>query len=97
MHDLINCKEQAVLESTKDVFEGENKQNQYSVLGQKNDLYFQGCKSAIEVAELGHNDKNVDYDIQRKRVIEKEFDGMFIIVYYCMFIIVNRFIIVNYR
>ena len=42
MHDVINCKEQAKLESTKDVFEGENKQNQYSVLGQKMIFIFKG-------------------------------------------------------
>ena len=42
LHDLINCKEQAVLESTEGVFEGENKQNQYSVLGQKMIFIFKG-------------------------------------------------------
>ena len=31
LHDVINCKEQTVLESIKDVFEGENMQTQYSV------------------------------------------------------------------
>ena len=33
LHDVINCKEQTVLESIKDAFEWENMQTQYSVLG----------------------------------------------------------------
>ena len=32
LHNMNNCKEQTVLESIKDVFEGENKQTRYSVL-----------------------------------------------------------------
>ena len=32
LHDVINCKEQTVLESIKDAFGGENMQTQYSVL-----------------------------------------------------------------
>ena len=34
-HDVINCKEQTVLESIKDGFKGEKMQTQYSVLGYK--------------------------------------------------------------
>ena len=63
---MINCKEQTVLELIKDVFEGENMQTQYSVLGQKIDLYFHEYKLAIEVDELGHNDRNIDYETQRQ-------------------------------
>ena len=33
LHDVINCKEQKVLESIKDVFEGEDMQTQYTVTG----------------------------------------------------------------
>ena len=40
LHDVINCKEQTMLESIKDAFEGENMQSQYSVLGCKIDLFF---------------------------------------------------------
>ena len=32
LHNVINCKEQTVLESITDPFEGENMQTQYSVL-----------------------------------------------------------------
>ena len=38
LHDVINCKEQTVLESIKDSFQGENMQTQYSILGHKTDL-----------------------------------------------------------
>ena len=40
LHDVINTKEQAILESIKNVFEGEDMQTQYSVLGYRLDLYF---------------------------------------------------------
>ena len=75
---MINCKEQTVLELIKDVFEGENMQTQYSVLGQKIDLYFHEYKLAIEVDELGHNDRNIDYEIQRQNAIEKKAGCVFI-------------------
>ena len=40
LHDVINTKEQTVLKSIKDAFEGENMQTQYSALGYRIDLYF---------------------------------------------------------
>ena len=66
LHDVINCNEQRVLESTKNASEGENMQTQYSVLGYKIDLYFHEYKLAIKVDELGHNDRNIDYEIEKK-------------------------------
>ena len=33
---------------------------------------------AIEVDELGYNDRNIDYEIQRQRAIEKELGCVFI-------------------
>ena len=47
-------------------------QTRYSVLGYKIDLYFHEYKLTIEVDELGHNDRNIDYEIQKQRAIEKE-------------------------
>ena len=50
LHDVINCKEQIVLESIKDTFKGENMGTQCSVLlAYKTDLYFYGYKLAKEV------------------------------------------------
>ena len=67
LHDVINCKEQTVLESIKDTFEGENTQTQYIVIGYRIDLYFHEYKLARDVDELGHTDRNIDYEIQRQR------------------------------
>ena len=54
LHDVINTKEQTVLRSTKDAFEGEDMQSQCTVIGYRIDLYFHKHKLAIEVDELGH-------------------------------------------
>ena len=59
LHDVINAKEQTIINSIKDTFEGENIQTQYSVLGYRIDLYFHECKLAIEVDELGHTNRNI--------------------------------------
>ena len=72
LHDVINTKEQTVTNSIKDAFEGENMQTQYTVLGYRIDLYFHKYKLAIEVDELGHNDRNIDYEIQRQQALERE-------------------------
>ena len=77
LRDVINCKEQTMLES-KDAFEGEDMQTQYTVIGYRIDLYFYDYKLAIKVAELGHNDKNIDYEIQIQRAIQKELGWVFI-------------------
>ena len=76
-HDVINTKEQTVLNSIKDAFEGENIQAQYSVLGYRIDLYFHKYKLATEVDELGHSDRNIDYEIQRQQALERELGCVF--------------------
>ena len=38
--DVINTKEQTIINSIKNTFEGENMQTQYRVLGYRIDLYF---------------------------------------------------------
>ena len=48
-HDVINTKEQTIINSIKAAFEGENIQTQYSVLGYRIDLYFHEYKLAIEL------------------------------------------------
>ena len=78
LHDVINTKEQTVLKSIKDAFEGEDMQTQYSVLGYRIDLYFHKHKLAIEVDELGHADRNLSNEIERQKVLEKELDCVFI-------------------
>ena len=75
---MINTKEQTVLKSIKDAFEGEDMQTQYSVLSYRIDLYFHKYKLAIEVDELGHADRNLSNEIERQKVLEKELDCVFI-------------------
>ena len=78
LHDVINTKEQTVLESIKNAFEGEDMQTQYSVLGYRIDLYFHKHKLAIEFDELGHANKNLSNEIKIQKALEKELDWAFI-------------------
>ena len=77
-YDVTLTKEQSVLKSVIDAFEGENSQTQYSVLGYRIDLYFHDYKLVIKVHEKGHKDRNIDEDIQRKKALEKEHGCKFI-------------------
>ena len=78
LHDVINTKEQTVINSIKDAFEGEDMQKQYIVLSYRIDLYFRKYKLAIEVDELGHADRNVNNEIERQRALERELNCVFI-------------------
>ena len=78
LHDVINTKEQTVINSIKEAFEGENIQTQCSVLGYRIDLYFHKHKLAIEVDQLGHGDGNLSNKIERQNALEKELDCVFI-------------------
>ena len=78
LHDVINTKEQTVINSIKDAFEGEDMQTQYSVLSYRIDLYFHKYKLAIDVDELGHADRNINNEIERHKVLEKELNCAFI-------------------
>ena len=52
-------------------------QTQYTVLGYRIDLYFHKYKLVIEVDELGHNDRNIDYEIQWQKALERELNCVF--------------------
>ena len=45
-------------------------QTQYTIIGYRIDFYFHEYKLVIEVVELGHNDRNADYEIQRQKTLE---------------------------
>ena len=75
---MINTKEQTIINSIKDTFEGENVQTQYSVLGYRIDLYFHEYKLAIEVDELVHTNRNINNKIERQKALEKELNSIFI-------------------
>ena len=64
-HNIMLTKEQSVLKSIMDPFEGENMQTQYSILGYKIDLYFHDYKLAVEVDKKVHKDINIDHEIKR--------------------------------
>ena len=78
LHDVINTKEQTVISTIKDAFEGGNMQTQCSVLGYRVDFYFHKYKLAVEVDELGHAGRNVNNEIERKRALERELNCVFI-------------------
>ena len=50
-----------MIKSIRDTFKGEDIRIQYTVLSYRIDLYFYEHKLAIEIDELGHNDRNTDY------------------------------------
>ena len=75
---MINTKEQTIINSIKDTFEGENIQTKYSVSGCRNDLCFPEYKLAIEFDELGHTNRNINYEIERQKALEKELNCVFI-------------------
>ena len=77
LHKVINIKEQTVLESIKDVFEGENMRNQYSVLGYRIDLYFHDYNITIEVDEFDHCDRDSDDEEEREEELKEEFGCKF--------------------
>ena len=76
--NLILTKEKSVKKSIIDAFKGEDIRIQNTVLSYRIDLYFYEYKLAMEVDELGHNDRNTDYEIKRQREIEKELNCVFI-------------------
>ena len=78
LHDVINTKEQTVTNSIKDAREREDMQTQYTVIGYRIELYFHKYNLAIEVDELGHNDRNITYEIQRQQALERELNCVFI-------------------
>ena len=60
------------------MFEGENIQPHYSVLGYRIDLYLHEYKLAIEVDELGHTNRNINNEIKRQKALKKELNCIFI-------------------
>ena len=75
---MINTKEQDIINSINDTFEGKNIQTQYSVLGYWIDLYFHEYKLASEVNELGHTNRNINNEIERQKTLKKELNCVFI-------------------
>ena len=78
LHDVTNTKEQTVLESIKEAFQGEDMQTQYPTLGYRIDLYFHKYRLAIEVDKLGYANRNLSDEINRQKALERELNCVFI-------------------
>ena len=78
LHDVINTKEQTIINSIKPAFEGENIQTQYNILGYRADLYFHEYKLSIEVDELRHAGRNINNETERQKALVKELNCVFI-------------------
>ena len=67
-----------MIKSIINKFKAEDILIQYTDLGCRIDIYFYEYNFAIEIDELGHNDRNTEYEIKRQREIEKELNYAFI-------------------
>ena len=68
--------EQSILSKIVTLFAAEKIILQYNVLGYRIDASF--SKLAIKVDEQGHNDRDIDYEIERQKAIENELGCKFI-------------------
>ena len=71
-HDPIMTGEQLMLPKIVTVFAAEEIILQHNVLSYRTDAYFLKYKLAIEVDEQGHNDRDIDFEIERQKAIKKE-------------------------
>ena len=72
-HDPIMTQEQSILLKIVTVFAVEEIILQHNVLDYRIDANFFKHKLAIEVEEQGHNDRDIDYEIERQKAIENYF------------------------
>ena len=64
--DVILTNEQTSL-AKKSIFERENMQTEYKVLGYRTDICFHNCKISIEIDENGYSDRNIEYEIKKSK------------------------------
>ena len=70
--------EKTTLDSIKNMFEGENIQTHYRVLGYEVDVYFHDYKLAVEIDGYNHEDRDIICEIERQKALEKELGCKFI-------------------
>ena len=70
--------EQSMLSKIVTIFADEEIMLQHNVLGYGIDAYFPKYKLASEVDEQEHNDRDIEYKIERKKAIKKELGCKFI-------------------
>ena len=73
LHDPTMTQEKSILSKIVTLFAGEKIILQQNVLGYRIDAYFPKYKLAIEVDEPGHNDRDIDYEIERQKATENKF------------------------
>ena len=71
-HDIFKRKESSIIEKIQTVFSAEKILLQYSVFTYRIDIYFPDHKLAVEIDKIGHQNRDVNCEIQRQKVIEKE-------------------------
>ena len=76
--DPIMTQEQSILTKIKDSFSIEEIIFQHFVLGYRIDAYFLKHKLAVEIDERGHNDRDLESEIESQKALEKELDCKFI-------------------
>ena len=76
--DPIMTQEQSILTKIKDSFSTEKIIFQHFVLGYRIDAYFSKHKLAIEVDKRGHNDRDLEHEIEKQKALEKKLDCKFI-------------------
>ena len=63
--------EQSILSKIVTLFAAEEVILQHNVLGNRIDAFFPKYKLAIEIDEQRHNNRDIDYEIERQKAIEK--------------------------
>ena len=66
-HDTVMTQEQSVPTKIMTVFAAEEIILQYNVLGYRFDAYIPKHKLGKEIDEQGHNDRSIDYEIERQK------------------------------
>ena len=70
--------EQSILTEIRSIFPNEKIIFQHCVLGYEIDAYFSKQKIAIEIDELGHQNRDFECEIERQNALEKELNCKFI-------------------
>ena len=78
LHDVINTKQQTIIGSMKEAFEGEDFQSEYTLLNYRIDLYLCKYKTAVEINEYRHVDRNKDKDDERENRLKENLGCTFI-------------------
>ena len=76
--DPIMKQEQSVFTKIKEIFSTEEITFQHFVLGYRIDAYFLKYNLTVEVDERGHNDRDLEAEIERQKALEKELDYKFV-------------------